>query len=399
MVVHSGDSRLITANQTALRLLGWELKAVTGALNTDPCWDFLREDGSAMPVSENPVERAMRQGAPIERVVLGIVHRKDRTVVWVSVNAYPVVAPSGAVERVVTSFTDVTELRNAKLDLENALEDAARSARATSEFLANTSHEIRTPLTAVLGFAALIERGVAVGEEAKDYAHKITAAGSTLLELLNDIIDLSALEAMALPLRPSGYALRSLLDAALANVEGEATQKGLTLKVRIASNVPEHVLLDGLRVKQVLTNLLKNAVKFAEAGHVAVDASYQEDGQVSVAISDTGVGIAPEMKERIFDRFVQERATLTREHGGAGLGLAISRSLIALMGGTLEVQSARRRLHLRLDHTRGGRGGPSSRGRCGGCVWRGPARARGGRPQNQSRDRGAALGLDRINGR
>jgi len=225
---------------------------------------------------------------------------------------------------------DVTETVSARLEAE-------RANRLKSEFLANISHEIRTPLNGILGMAQLLSLGD-VGEKERRFIERINASGDMLLSIVNDVIDLSKIETGNLALENEKFALVSVLRQACHAVEGAALKKDLY--IRIETDLDNEVLVEGdaNRLRQVIVNLLGNAVKFSDEGGVAVGAR-AVDGGYLIEVVDTGPGIEPEIIAHIFERFVQGDGSRTRKHGGAGLGLSIAKTLVEMMGGELGVTS------------------------------------------------------------
>jgi signal transduction histidine kinase len=216
-----------------------------------------------------------------------------------------------------------------------------KANRAKSQFLANMSHELRTPLNAIIGFSALLAEGVPGPLTAKQRRHvgHIQTSGQHLLAVINDILDLSKVEAGKMTLTLQPVDLGQVVQESLTLVRGEAAAKGLRLEAAVPADLPP-VLADRIRLKQILSNLLSNAVKFTpEAGAVTVGARAAEEG-LAIWVQDTGVGIAPEDQERIFREFEQADNSLGRQHQGAGLGLALTRKLVELHGGRVWVESA-----------------------------------------------------------
>ena len=222
---------------------------------------------------------------------------------------------------------------------------AEAASRAKSEFLANMSHEIRTPLTGIMGMAELI-RSLGVSKEQERYLGMLAKSGDGLLRLLNDILDYSKVEAGKLELLEEDFIVRELLESVTSLVALQAGQKGLSLEIRIGDSVPQRVRGDEARLRQVLINLVGNAVKFTESGlvEVAVDMDpstqgSQQGAALLFAVRDTGPGVPQEKQDAIFESFTQGDGTLARRYGGVGLGLAISSRLVTLMGGRMVLYS------------------------------------------------------------
>ncbi|HXQ15249.1 MAG TPA: ATP-binding protein [Caulobacteraceae bacterium] len=245
---------------------------------------------------------------------------------------------NGVVVGALAALRDVT--------LRVALEDELRSRRAEAEaaneaksqFLANMSHEIRTPLTGVVGFARILQAMADLPDGARAHVTRIAKSGEALLSVVNDILDFSKLEAGQMELDPQPFELATFLDETIDLVRPRAVDKGLNLRLELASDLPAHLSADAARLRQVLLNLLTNAVKFTPAGGVAVTAGYA-NGQLKVEVTDSGPGIAADAAGRLFQRFSQVDDSNTRAHGGSGLGLAICKGLVEMMGGEIGLQS------------------------------------------------------------
>lgn len=282
---------------------------------------FLRPAGGRFPAEIRISPTRDRDGAPVAMVLVGhdVTDRKER-------------------EIEIANRTQQLALLNEQLQAANAELETAR--RMQSEFVANTSHELRTPLNAVIGFASLIEQGALESEaESRDFAGQIRRSAEHLLGLLNDILDLAKVEAGRFELSVSLGDLRGPVRAALEATSPLAHGKGLNLLVDLPMT-PLLARLDAARVRQVMMNLLGNAVKFTDTGEVRVSAGRDErTGEARVVVEDTGIGIAPEKRALLFSKFTQLDGSYARRHGGTGLGLAISRALMQNMGGTIRVES------------------------------------------------------------
>ncbi|CAN7455527.1 ATP-binding protein [Phenylobacterium sp. LjRoot219] len=236
---------------------------------------------------------------------------------------------------------DVTELRESAKALQRAAEEAEAANRAKSEFLANMSHEIRTPLNGVMGVAGALAK-TTLSAEQQEMVSLIETSAKTLETLLSDILDLARIEAGKMELRPEAFDLAASVNACTALFDAAAQAKGLDLEVAIAPGALGAYVGDAARLRQVLSNLLGNAVKFTASGRVRlkVDARRGETSSVlRFEVSDTGIGFDAETKARLFSRFEQADGSITRRFGGSGLGLSISRSLAEAMGGRLEADA------------------------------------------------------------
>jgi len=240
------------------------------------------------------------------------------------------------------------ELTNKSIRLITAMKKADAATRAKSAFLANMSHEIRTPLNAVLGMAELAHR-VRDSSKKNDYLKRVMEAGNSLLSVINDILDFSKIEARKLTLEKIDFDVRKLLDSSLDIHRVQTAEKSLMLTSHIDEDVPEALVGDPSRLKQVLINLVSNAVKFTEHGGVDIRVTMamnpvkkngREEVVLEFSVTDTGIGIPPDKQKAIFESFLQADDSVTRKHGGTGLGLAICKLLVELMDGRLHIKSA-----------------------------------------------------------
>jgi len=267
------------------------------------------------------------------------VRHKDGHVLWLDARLTPLLdANSGAIVGITEVVRDITAEKTLAAELVDKCEQAEAATRAKAEFLANMSHEIRTPLTAILGFSGLLDGLVGLPEVAREHVRRIRTAGEQLMVVVNDVLDFSKLDAGQLELDPQPVAVAAYLHETIGLLSAQAAAKGLSLEVLIAPGVPEWVLLDAGRVRQILLNLAGNALKFTEAGRVLVALAPDGPGALKFMVTDSGPGISPDLRDRLFERFSQVDGSISRDHGGTGLGLAISKGLVDLMGGDIGVE-------------------------------------------------------------
>jgi PAS domain S-box-containing protein len=266
---------------------------------------------------------------------------KDGGVVWLEGMSALSRNEAGELTDIVSHLRDVTERRAFEEELQRKRTEAEAATLAKSEFLANMSHEIRTPLTGIMGFAGLLEEQGDLTPTARTYANRIATASRTLLTVVNDILDFSKIEAGQVELDTHPFDPSQFVRETVELVSSQAAEKGLELNTAIDGALPAAVAADGARLRQVLLNLLTNAIKFTESGGVTVTLGYdaKDGGRLKLSVTDTGVGIAPDRLGRLFQRFSQADGSISRQYGGTGLGLAICRSLTTLMGGEIGVES------------------------------------------------------------
>ena len=246
-------------------------------------------------------------------------------------------------ERWVATSIDMTHEQARQEELKEAKKEAEAASRAKSQFLANMSHEIRTPLNAVLGFASLI-KDTELDERQSDYVETIAESGESLLSILNDVLDVSKIEAGALDLDETEVNIERLIRSVMALMSVRAQSKDLEIASYVDPNIPVSLIGDQGRIRQILVNLIGNAIKFTEEGGISLEVRLEDrlpGDKVAIlfSVSDTGMGISPEQQAQLFERFTQADVSTTREFGGTGLGLSICHDLVELMEGTLEVQS------------------------------------------------------------
>ena len=260
----------------------------------------------------------------------------------VSYNATTFYDRGRTLQGVFAAARDITERKEVEAELKQARAVAESASRTKSDFLASMSHEIRTPMNAIMGIADLLAKTELSPQQDK-YVQIFRRAGDNLLNLINDILDLSKVEASQLDLERTGFSFTDHIEKLSEMVASRALEKGLTLVINIAPDVPADLIGDPTRLRQVLLNLLGNAIKFTETGGVSLHVTLEQDefapSSLRFTVSDTGIGIASDKLGRVFERFTQADSSTTRRFGGSGLGLTISKRLVELMGGRIWVES------------------------------------------------------------
>ena len=321
---------ILNANDNFLTLTGYRLDELRGHHHEILCtpeevrsdayrqlWDRLREGR----FTSGEFLRIGKQGQSI----------------WIQGSYNPILAPDGTPYKVIKFASDLSERHAMEQNLREAKTAAEQAAAAKSTFLANMSHEIRTPMNAIIGFTDVL-LGDGLEDRHRRHLKTVRNSARSLLSLLNDILDTAKLERGAFELEVADFSLRELCMQVLASLRINAQKKNLALDLDYPEDVPEFFKGDSLRLQQVMLNLLGNAIKFTERGSVELKVELEQD-VVHIAIIDTGIGIAEDRLQRIFDPFAQADASMTRRFGGTGLGTTIARQLVELMNGRIVVES------------------------------------------------------------
>ncbi|MCA9137612.1 MAG: response regulator [Planctomycetales bacterium] len=345
LVIIDDRERILIANKQLCNALGQTSDDLFGKPISSLEFE-IGDDKTEWPWSE-----AMREEKLISERILRLRRHNDETE---SFSTFTVTCNPFPGQGLMATLDDITEIEENKAKLAVALGVAKDANEAKSAFLANMSHEIRTPLNAVLGFTDVLRRGLVTdSDEAIGHLNMIHRSGAHLLELINDILDLSKIEAGHMQCESIETKIDEVILDAVRVQSGRAQEKEIQLNVEFLTDLPTTVHCDPTRLRQIITNLLGNAIKFTEQGAVTVrteclsDDHLASDGsradskyRLQIHVDDTGIGMTPEQQEKIFDSFVQADSSTTRKFGGTGLGLSISRRLAEAMGGTLTVSSS-----------------------------------------------------------
>jgi two-component system, sensor histidine kinase and response regulator len=334
----------------------WEWDVVTGAMNWDDTMvgiygftltkesPYQQWQKSVHPddlhLAEGVLQKTLRdkcRAAVDFRII-----RPDGTIRHLSAAEGPILDENGNVRRIIGVNIDVTKRKEAEADLKRAKEEAEAANRAKTEFLANISHEIRTPMNGIMGMTELV-LDTELDSEQREYLNLAKVSADSLLSLINDILDYSKIEAGKLDIESIEFNLGDCLGDTMKTLSLRAHQKGLELAFEIEPNVPDALIGDPGRLRQIILNLVGNAIKFTEQGEVVLSVQLLthvgNELELHFTVSDTGIGISAEKQSEIFDAFKQADGSMTRKYGGTGLGLTISSRLVELMGGRIWVES------------------------------------------------------------
>lgn len=325
------------ANQALGRMLDLPPAKLVGRDVNTLAWRLAEDADDESP--QLPWQQAIERETSVHGVTLGLVD-SEGSLRSLNVGVSPILAES-QVRGVMICLDDVTHLEAVQRELKAARDEATAASKAKSDFLANVSHEIRTPLNAVLGFTDVLRRGlVESAEERQGHLETIFRSGNHLLELINDILDLSKIESGRMHVESLPTAVHEVVQDVARVLSVRAEEKGLALDVEFLTAIPQQVRLDPTRLRQIVTNLVGNAIKFTETGSVKIQVGMADhDASLTIRVIDTGIGMNAEQQSKVFDAFVQADSSTTRKFGGTGLGLSISRYFAEAMGGELTVSS------------------------------------------------------------
>ena len=337
VVVADERGRMLVSNPAAREILGAVPREFVPEELTEQSVFFLPDMVTPYAVADLPLSRAM-QGLASRETEMYLRRPTDSRGIWLSANATPLRDDAGRLRGGVAVFRDITDRKRAEAELHQAKEAAEAASRAKSGFLASVSHEIRTPLNAIIGMTDFVLDTPLLPQQ-RDWLKIVQESAESLLSLINDVLDFSKIEAEKLDLEEVEFHLRDSLGATLKSLALQAHRKSLEIVYDIDPGVPERVLGDPTRLRQVLVNLVGNAIKFTAHGEIRVrvhpESLLGDELMLHLAVADTGIGVPDRQRDRLFLPFEQADTSMARRYGGTGLGLAISSRLVELQGGRI----------------------------------------------------------------
>lgn len=345
LLVLDAKQNIVLANEAFAKLVQELPEKLMGRNVSRFPWEKvdMHTDSLALPEMRSfPWELAIETGSLQMNHMLRLKQDENNSHTFM-VNCSPVLGPKGKTVGVMVSFDDITELEAKEIELRRSKDEAEAANRAKSDFLANMSHEIRTPMNAILGFTEVLMRGYTSDPtDSKRYLNTISSSGKHLLDLINDILDLSKVEAGRIEIETLASPLHQIIQEVVKIMSVKATEKNINLEFVALDRLPNKVMTDPARIRQILTNLIGNAIKFTEKGGVKITTHYQagkKPENLIIEVTDTGIGMTPAQAEAVFNPFTQADSSITRRFGGTGLGLTISKRFAEALGGDITIRS------------------------------------------------------------
>ncbi len=342
IVVHNLETSIVMSNPKASELLGITSEEMKYRSIYDNQWLFFDENDMPLAVDDYPVITILRTGQPLKNFRGKVFRTQTNDSRLLLINGFPLKNFNGELSEIVISFIDITDTKQMESDLIKAKQLAESANKAKSSFLANMSHEIRTPLNGIIGFTDLLLK-TKLDYDQIEYMGIVNQSAILLMEIINDILDFSKIEEGRLELNVEETDLFELVNQVINLFKQQANAKGVELILTIGEHVPQFIFSDSIRLKQILVNLIGNAIKFTKEGTIALNITeIKSCGNFSTlhfSVKDTGIGIKKQNQEKIFDSFIQEEISTSIKFGGTGLGLSISNQLLKLMQSQLFLTS------------------------------------------------------------
>jgi PAS domain S-box-containing protein len=344
VVYHKQNGEIFYANPSAANILGLTFDQLYGRTSIDPRWRVIHEDGSDFPGEHHPAMVTLKTGIPVYNKKMGVFNPKKNEYNWINTNSFPKLKENESQPyQVVATFEDITEREKTKRELKKAKEKAEESDRLKSVFLANMSHEIRTPMNGIMGFAQMLQEKEFPRDKQKKFLDIIHSSTQHLLNIINDLVDVSKIEAGQMTFNIQKFCLNDIMKELYSVYNHELKskeKKHIHLKLQTALNDRKSYFdSDPSRFRQIMDNLLNNAIKFTHQGSVEFGYEFTSEGRLLFFVRDSGVGIPDEQQDDIFERFRQADDTTSKEYDGTGLGLTISKNLAELLGGKMWMES------------------------------------------------------------